>query len=89
MPSASSATHTGVPTRGTSRPHLNGHLYREFLSYYRSQWHLFAIDSVAALVMTAVDLAFPIILRQLAGGLFTEGPVAILASLGTICVGLV
>lgn len=89
MPPASSATHTGAPTRGTSRPHLNGHLYREFLSYYRSQWHLFAIDSVAALVMTAVDLAFPIILRQLAGGLFTEGPAAILASLGTICVGLV
>ena len=75
--------------RGTSRPHMNGRLYRKFLSYYRSQWHLFAIDSVAALVMTAVDLAFPIILRQLAGGLFTEGAAAILASLGMICVGLV
>lgn len=64
-------------------------LYRRFLSYYRSQWHLFAIDSVAAVVMTAVDLAFPIILRNLAGGLFTEGPAAIMAALAGIALGLV
>ena len=64
-------------------------LYRRFLSYYRSQWHLFAIDSVAAVVMTAVDLAFPIILRNLAGGLFTEGPAAIMAALGGIALWLV
>ena len=76
-------------TRGTSEPHKNGHLYRVFLSYYPAQWHLFAIDSVAALVMTAVDLAFPIILRALTGGLFTEGPAAILAQLWVIAAGLV
>ena len=64
-------------------------LCRRFLSYYRSQWHLFAIDSVAAIVMTAVDLAFPIILRNLAGGLFTEGPAAIMAALGGIALWLV
>ena len=64
-------------------------LCRRFLSYYRSQWHLFAIDSVAAIVMTAVDLAFPIILRNLAGGLFTEGPAAIMAALAGIALWLV
>ena len=88
-PTEGTAATAGTHARGTSEPHVRGRLYREFLSYYHAQWHLFAIDSVAALVMTAVDLAFPIILRNLAGGLFTEGPAAILGALGTICVGLV
>ena len=74
---------------GVSQPHVRGRLYREFLSYYHAQWHLFAIDSVAALVMTGVDLAFPIILRQLTGGLFTEGPEAIMGALGTVALGLI
>ena len=82
-------TSTNSRPRGGSAPHAAGALYRKFLSYYRSQWHLFAVDTVAAIVMTAVDLAFPIILRDLTGGLFTEGAGAIMGALGTLALGLV
>ena len=84
-----SDTSTNSRPRGGSAPHAAGALYRKFISYYRSQWHLFAIDTIAAVVMTAVDLAFPIVLRNLTGGLFTEGTGAILGALGTLALGLV
>ena len=82
-------TSTNDRPRGGSVPHASGKLYLKFLSYYRTQWHLFAIDSVAAVVMTAVDLAFPIILRELTGGLFTQGAGAIMGALGTLALGLI
>lgn len=82
-------TSTNDCLRGRSVPHASGKLYQNFLSYYRSQWHLFAIDTIAAIVMTAVDLAFPIILRELTGGLFTQGAGAIMGALGTLALGLV
>ena len=84
-----SDTSTNGRPRGGSAPHAAGMLYRKFISYYRSQWHLFAIDTIAAVVMTAVDLAFPIVLRNLTGGLFTEGTGAIMGALGTLALGLV
>ena len=84
-----SDTSTNGRLRGGSAPHAAGTLYRKFISYYRSQWHLFAIDTIAAVVMTAVDLAFPIVLRNLTGGLFTEGTGAIMGALGTLALGLV
>lgn len=84
-----SDTSTNGRPRGGSAPHAAGTLYRKFISYYRSQWHLFAIDTIAAVVMTAVDLAFPIVLRNLTGGLFTEGTGAIMGALGTLALGLV
>ena len=84
-----SDTSTNSRPRGGSAPHAAGALYRKFISYYRSQWHLFAIDTIAAVVMTAVDLAFPIVLRSLTGGLFTEGAGAIMGALGTLALGLV
>ena len=64
-------------------------MFRRFLTYYRGQLHLFVIDIVAAVTVAAVDLAFPQILRGLAGGLFTEGPDAILGVLAYVAVGLV
>lgn len=82
-------TSTNDRPHGGSVPHASGKLYQKFLSYYRSQWHLFAIDSVAAVVMTAVDLAFPIILRELTSGLFTQGAGAIMGALGTLALGLI
>lgn len=83
------STRSSQTEQGSSRPHESGNLYRKFLAYYHDQWHLFAIDSLAALVMTAIDLAFPIILRELTGKLFTEGPSAILGALLTIAIGLI
>ena len=40
-------------------------------------------------MLAAIDLAFPIILRNLTGGLFTQGQAAIMQALGLIAVGLV
>ena len=64
-------------------------MFRRFLAYYKGQLHLFVIDIAAAVTVAAVDLAFPQILRGLAGGLFTEGPDVILGVLAYVAVGLV
>ena len=63
-------------------------MFSRFVSYYRPQMHLFVLDTVCALAIAAVDLAFPVILRSLTGGLFTQGPEAIMAALGTVAAGL-
>ena len=64
-------------------------MIKRFLSYYKPQMGLFVADTVCALVLAAIDLAFPIILRNLTGGLFTQGQAAIMQALGMIAVGLV
>lgn len=68
-------------------PHKN--IFLRFLSYYTGQRHLFFMDMVCALVIAGTELAFPQILRQLAGGLFTEGKDAIVGSLALVAVGLI
>ena len=64
-------------------------MLKRFLAYYKPQMHLFVADTVCAVVIAAVDLAFPVILRGLTNGLFTEGAAAILAALPMIALGLV
>lgn len=64
-------------------------MLKRFLSYYRGQRHLFVADIACSLAIAGIDLAFPQILRSLAGGLFTEGPDAILGALAYVAVGLV
>ena len=64
-------------------------MLKRFLSYYEPQMGLFVADTVCALVLAAIDLAFPIILRNLTGGLFTQGQAVIMQALGMIAVGLV
>jgi len=64
-------------------------MFRRFLSYYKPQMGLFVADTICALALAAIDLAFPIILRNLTGGLFTQGQAAIMQALGIIAVGLV
>lgn len=64
-------------------------MLKRFLSYYKPQMGLFVADTVCALVLAAIDLAFPIILRNLTGGLFTQGQAAIMQALGMIAVGMV
>lgn len=64
-------------------------MFKRFLSYYKPQMGLFVADTVCALVLAAIDLVFPIILRNLTGGLFTQGQAAIMQALGMIAVGLV
>ena len=57
-------------------------MLKRFLSYYKPQMGLFVADTVCALVLAAIDLAFPIILRNLTGGLFAQGQAAIMQALG-------
>ena len=64
-------------------------MFRRFVAYYGPQKRLFIADTACALVLAGIDLAFPIILRTLAGGLFTEGSQAILSALGFIAAGLI
>ena len=63
-------------------------MLRRFLAYYKPQLHLFIADTIAAIVIAAVDLAFPVILRSLTKGLFTQGAEAIMGAIGYIGVGL-
>lgn len=64
-------------------------MFHRFLAYYRPQMHLFAADTVAALAIAAIDLSFPVILRSLANGLYTQGSTAILQALPLIGLGLI
>lgn len=64
-------------------------MFRRFLAYYRSERGLFVADTVCALIIAGIDLAFPVILRSLTGGLFLKGADAIMAALGMIALGLV
>ena len=64
-------------------------MFSRFVAYYKPQLHLFIADTACALVLAGIDLAFPIILRNLTGGLFTQGSAAIMQSLGFIAAGLV
>lgn len=73
----------------TSRPARPSTMLRRFLAYYGPQKHLFIADTVCALVIAGIDLAFPVILRALTNGLFTEGQHAIMSSIGMVAVGLV
>lgn len=64
-------------------------MFRRFVAYYGPQKHLFIADTACALVLAGIDLAFPIILRNLTGGLFTEGREAIMGSLALVAAGLI
>ncbi len=64
-------------------------MFKRFLSYYGPEKGLFIADTLCALVLAGIDLAFPSILRGLTNGLFTEGQAAIMGALGYIAVGLV
>ena len=66
----------------------NQTMFRRFLAYYGPEKGLFVADTLCALVIAGIDLAFPSILRALTGGLFAEGTEAIMASLGMIVLGL-
>ena len=61
----------------------------KFLSYYRPQLHLLVLDSICAIIVAGVDLAFPQILRNLTGGLFTQGESAIRSAILYLGLGLV
>ena len=64
-------------------------MFKRFLAYYKPEMRLFLQDTACALVLAAIDLAFPILLRSLTGGLFARGSEAIMGALGYIALGLI
>ena len=62
-------------------------MFRRFLAYYRPQKALFAADTLCAVLNASIELAFPIVLRTLANGLFTEGGDAIMGAIGYLALG--
>lgn len=64
-------------------------LFRQFLSYYRPYRKLFIIDMICAIIVSAIDLAFPQILNVLQDGLFQSSPDTIVRALWIIAVSLV
>ncbi len=67
----------------------NDELLKAFLGYYRPHVALFVADTICALVLAGVDLAFPQILRSLTSGLFTMEPDVIRAAIPAVAAGLV
>lgn len=57
---------------------------RKFLSYYKPYKFLFFFDLFCALIVSAVDLAFPLILSYTTKTIFTQSRSAILHSIGII-----
>ena len=66
----------------------NRKLFRRFCGYYRPYLGLFVLDMVCALVVSAVDLAFPQLLNILNKGVFQQSPGEIVRVICWIAAGL-
>lgn len=64
-------------------------LLRSFIQYYGPHKALFWGDTICAIVQAACDLAFPVILRALTDGIFSEGTTEIFKWLWAIALGLI
>ena len=63
-------------------------VFKKFLSYYKPYRFLFWLDMVCALVLSAIDLAFPQILDYLTENIFNRTPEEIISTLKYIAVAL-
>lgn len=61
---------------------------KKFIRYYRPYRAIFYFDIFCALVLSAVDVSLPQLLRWLTGSLFAQEPAAILGSLWPLAGGL-
>lgn len=64
-------------------------IFKKFIRYYKPYQLLFYSDMFCALIVSAIDLAFPQILSTLTKGLFTHSPADILNTLGYVGAGLI
>lgn len=63
-------------------------ILKKFLQYYKPYRHIFYLDMLCALVVSLIDLAFPLLLSWLTKGLFVQDAQAILAGLPLLALGL-
>ena len=61
---------------------------KRFIHYYAPYRAIFFLDLLCATVISAIDLAYPQILRTLTSTLFTKNGATILHALGPIAIGL-
>lgn len=59
-------------------------LIKRLIPYYKPYIGVFILDLIAASVMSAIDLAFPQLLRLFRGTLFQQSPEVILSKLGLV-----
>ena len=78
-----------APAAKGAVPHRRDTMLKRFLAYYGPERGLLIADTLCALAIAGIDLAFPSILRSLTDGLFAQGSRAIVASLWMVAVGLV
>lgn len=64
-------------------------IFKKFVRYYKPYRWLFYSDMFCALVVSAIDLAFPQILNMLTKGTFTRSPEEIISAIGFIGAGLI
>ncbi|MBP5266139.1 MAG: ABC transporter ATP-binding protein [Lachnospiraceae bacterium] len=64
-------------------------LIKRLIPYYKPYIGVFILDLIAASLMSAIDLAFPQLLRFLRGTLFLQAPEVILSKLGLLAVLLI
>lgn len=60
---------------------------KRFIHYYAPYRAIFFLDLLCATVISAIDLAYPQILRTLTNTLFTKNGATILHALGPIAIG--
>lgn len=64
-------------------------IFKRFVKYYKPYRKIFYLDLFFALVVSAVDLAFPQLLNYLSRGIFKQGPQVILRTLPILSVILI
>ena len=63
-------------------------LFKKFISYYRPYLFLFYMDLFCALVVSVIDLSFPLILNTLNKGIFLGEADDIIGMIGYVGVAL-
>lgn len=56
-------------------------IFRRFVSYYKPYKNIFVMDTICAVLLSVIDLSFPLILRWLPEGLFSGSAASILSAL--------
>ena len=79
-----------LPSLPEASVQARGHqsIWKRFLSYYAPQKHLLIADLICALIIAAIDLSYPQILRGLINSLFQGSAAEIYKALWIVCLGL-
>lgn len=63
-------------------------MLRRFARYYKPQWKLFTLDLLAALLVAAIDLIYPMFTRLIIDDYIPNGKVSLMFRIGLVILGL-